>query len=187
MPYAMLRLKLALRESMDVESRLVQHAAAGPLQLNFNMLLLRKGTGNNAQPAAHCHDGASCDDNEECERLANCRNGVSRDDKDTSTSRSSSHLLHHYATAIEGGVYNSGSIKLDCVHAYDAVSELAETSGSVTDTQEGFGVLCMMKGHDLLQTSDELPSVELDLRERRVPCENRAKKHNDLQSFVHCD
>lgn len=179
---------------MDVETRLVQqHAAAGPLQLNFNMLLLRKGTGNICQPAVQCHDGASCDGNEECERLTNCRNGASRDDKETSTSRSSPHPLHHYATAIEGGVYNSGSIKMDCMQAYDASSELAGTSGSVTDMQEGFGVLSMMQGHDLLQTSDQLPSMELDLRVRRVPCENRAEQHNDLPSgknlrtFVHCD
>lgn len=82
---------------------------------------------------------------------------------------------------------------MDCMQAYDASSELAGTSGSVTDMQEGFGVLSMMQGHDLLQTSDQLPSMELDLRVRRVPCENRAEQHNDLPSgknlrtFVHCD
>ena len=87
---------------------------------------------------------------------------------------------------------------MDCVQAYGASNELAGTSGSVnltphTDMQEGFGVLSMMQGHDLLQTSDQLPSMELDLRVRRVPCENRAEQHNDLPSgknlrtFVHCD
>ena len=190
----MLRLKLALRASMDVETRLVQqHAVAGSHQVTFNLLIMRQGTGNNGQHAVHCHDGASCDDNEKCERLANCRNGASRDNKDKSTSRTSSRPLHHYATAIEGGVYNSGSIKMDCVQAYDAASELAGTSGSVTDMQEGFGVLSMMQGHDLPQTSDQLPSMKLDLRVRSVPYENCAEQHNDLQSgknlrtFVLCD
>ncbi len=195
MPYTMLRLKLALRESIDVETRLVQQlVAAGSHQLTFNLLILRQGTANIGQPAAQCHDGASWAGNEGCERLANCRDGASRDDKDTSTSRSSSHPPHHYATAIEGGVCNSGSIKMDFVKANDAASEVAETSGSVTDMQEGFGVLSMtVQGHDLLQASHQLPSMELDLRVRRVPCENRAKQHNDLQSgknlrtFVHCD
>ncbi len=141
---------------------------------------------------AYCHDEASREDKDtgtsrssshpllqECERRmmpceqpssksdeteAYCHNEASREDKDTGTSRSSSHPLLHYSTSI-GGAVCSRSIKMDFVQADDALSEIAETRGPVTDTtrQDGFVMLSMLlEDHDLLET---LPSMSLELQE----------------------
>ena len=120
-------------------TRLAQvRSAAGSLQHHFNILDPRQGAGNTGKTAALYHAGASRYDNEECERhmipfeqpssksdetAAYCHDEASRDDKDTGTSRSSSHPLHHYSTSIGGAVTGySRSFKMDCVQADDAVS-----------------------------------------------------------------
>jgi hypothetical protein len=94
-----------------------------------------------------------------------CHDEASREEQDTGTSRSSSHPLLHYSTSIGGAVY-SRSVKMDCVQvADDALSEIAETRGPVTDTnrQDGFVMLSMLlEDHDLLET---LPSMPLELQE----------------------
>jgi hypothetical protein len=169
MPYAMLRLKLALRDAMDEERKQDQdRAAARSHQHTFNVLHAGQGAcaGNTGQTAAHFQNVSSCSDNEG--RLAHCHEGASRDDKDTSRSRSSSHPLHHCETAIEGGVY-SGS--MDYVQTDFVVSELAlmtdendnirQEETSVTEMQDGFVVLSMMQSHGLLETSDQIPSETL--------------------------
>ena len=176
MPYAMLRLKLALRDAMDEERKQDQdRAAAGTHQHTFNVLHPGQGAcaGNTGQTAALCQNVSSCNDNEG--RLAHCHEGASRDDKDTSRSRSSSHPLHNCATAIEGGVF-SGS--MDRVQADYVVSELAlmtdendiiqQEETSVTDMQDGFVVLSMMQSHGLLETSDELPSKTLPTTSKKM-------------------
>jgi hypothetical protein len=176
MPYAMLRLKLALRDAMDEERKQDQdRAAAGSHQHTFSVLHAGQGAcaGNTGQTAALCQNVSSCNDNEG--RLAHSPEGASRDDKDTSRSRSSSHPLHHCATAIEGGVY-SGS--MDCVQADYVVSELAlltdendiiqQEETSVTDMQDGFVVLSMVQSHGHLDASDQLASKTLPTTSKKM-------------------
>jgi len=154
-------------------------SAAGPLQHHFNIHDPLQSGGNTGKTAALCNAGASCYDTEEWERRmmpceqpssksdeteACCHNEASREDKDTGTSRSSSHPLLHYSTSI-GGAVCSRSIKMYFVQADDALSEIAETRGPVTDTtrQDGFVMLSMLlEDHDLLET---LPSMSLELQE----------------------
>jgi len=147
-----------------VESaRLAQERSDAVCRQNLvNMLDPRQGAGNIGEP----DDGASLDDNEECERrmrpsrkgdgeqpssnsgetAAYCHDETSRDNQDTGRSRSTSHNLHHDATSIGGGVY-SRSIKMDCVQADDALS----------NRQGGFGMLSMslLQDHALLETCDD--------------------------------
>ena len=152
-------------------ARLAQERSDAVCRQNLvNMLDPRQGAGNIGEP----DDGASIDDNEECERrmrpfrkgdgeqpssnscetAAYCHDETSRDDKDSS----SSHPLHHDATSRKGGVC-SRSVKTDCVQAEDALSELAETREPVKNTnrQGGFGMLSMsmLQDHALLETSND--------------------------------
>ena len=205
-------------------------SASGPLQHHFNIHDPLQSGGNTGKTAALCNAGASCYDTEEwerrmmpfeqpssksdenpsdetevychdeasredkdtgtsrssshpllqeCERRmmpceqpssksdeteAYCHNEASREDKDTGTSRSSSHPLLHYSTSI-GRAVCSRSIKMYFVQADDALSEIAETRGPVTDTtrQDGFVMLSMLlEDHHLLET---LPSMSLELQE----------------------
>ena len=174
----MLRLKLAVKEAMDEETKHNQdRSAAGSHQHKFNLLHPGKGSSpvNTGRTAPHCQHGSSCEDIEECERLAHCHKGASLDDKDTSKSRSSSHPLHHCATAIEGVVISGD---MDCVQADHAVMETAlindetyiiqQEETSVTHMQDGFVVLSMMQGHGLQETSDQLPRKTLPTTSKRM-------------------
>jgi hypothetical protein len=185
----MLRLKLALSQTLlNMEARRMAQvrSASGPLQHHFNIHDPLQSGGNTGKTAALCNAGASCYDTEEWERRmmpceqpssksdetenpsdeteAYCHDEASREDKDTGTSRSSSHPLLHYSTSI-GRAVCSRSIKMYFVQADDALSEIAETRGPVTDTnrQDGFVMLSMLlEDHDLLET---LPSMPLELQE----------------------
>ena len=170
---AMLRLKVALSDAVEATRLAQERSDADSRQNRVNMLDPRQVAGN----IGETDDGASLDDNEECERrmrpfrkgegerpssnsgetAAYCHDETSRDDKDTGRSRSSSHLLHHDAASIGGGAC-SRSIKMDCVQADDALSELAETREPVnkTNRQGGFVMLSMsmLQDHALLETCD---------------------------------
>ncbi len=112
---AMLRLKVALSNSVE-SARLAQERSDAVCRQNLvNMLDPRQGAGNIGEP----DDGASLDDNEECERrmrpfrkgdgvqpssnscetAAYCHDETSRDDKDSS----SSHLCITMQPREEGG------------------------------------------------------------------------------------
>ena len=189
----MLRLKLALSEtSLKMEARRLAQvrSAAGSLQHHFNILDPRQSAGNTGKTAERCHAVASRYDNEECERnmmpceqpssksdetAAYCHDEASREDKDTGTSRSSSHPLHHYPTSIGGAVY-SRSIKMDCVQADDDLSEIADTRGPVTDTkrQDSFVMLSMLQDPDLHMMPCEQPSSKSD--ETATYCHDEASR-----------